>query len=315
MKKRISFLVVDHSRSAFRRFSTSRFQLSVLLLLAVAAGIAATLAAYDYLRLRKTVPYTRSLEQKIAAQNAEIRARRADMENQRQQLETVASDVDRLRFKLLALSELESKIRSVAGANETSAGPQESGMGGPVPEDLDPLRTLKQFEGDTLQEIHYQLRLLEETSNVQQKQLEAVVNYLASHRKLFDCTPSLRPCRGRVTAGYGYRRSPFNNRREIHKGMDIAGPSGTPIVATADGVVSFVGRRKDFGRVIEVDHGRGLITRYAHCKKIMKKLGSKVKRGETIALMGSSGRSTGSHLHYEVRLNGIPLDPSKFILE
>ena len=97
--------------------------------------------------------------------------------------------------------------------------------------------------------------------------------------------------------------------------MDIAGPIGTPIKATADGIVSFVGRRKDFGRVIEIDHGRGLVTRYAHCKKILKKLGARVKRGEVIALMGSTGRSTGSHLHYEVRLNGIPLDPSKFILD
>jgi len=272
MKHRISFLVVDHSRSAFRRFTTSRFQLSVLLLMAVAACIVVTLTAYDYLRLRKTVPYTRSLEQKIAAQNTEISARLAEMEKQRQMIETVASEVDRLRFKLLALNELESKICSVAGGSDTLKGPQENGMGGPLPEDIDPWQTLAQLKGDTLQEIHFQLRLLEETSTVQQKQLEAVVDYLAAHRKLFDCTPSLRPCRGRVTAGYGYRRSPFNNRREIHKGVDIAGPSGTPIVATADGRVSFVGRRKDFGRVIEIDHGRGLMTRYAHCKKILKKL-------------------------------------------
>lgn len=315
MKHRISFLVVDHSRSAFRRFTTSRLQLSVLSLLAVAACIAITLTAYDYLRLRRTVPYTRSLEHKLSIQDTEIRVRRSEMENQRLQLETVASEVDRLRFKLLALNELESKIRSVAGGNDPPADLQENGMGGPLPEDIAPRRPLAPLEGDTLQEIHYQLRLLEETSTVQQKQLAAVVDYLAAHRKLFDCTPSLRPCRGRVSAGYGYRRSPFNNRREIHKGMDIAAPSGTPIVATADGRVSFVGRRKDFGRVIEIDHGRGLMTRYAHCKKILKKLGSKIKRGDTIALMGSSGRSTGSHLHYEVRLNGIPLDPSKFILE
>ncbi len=315
MPKRISILIIDHSRSAYRRVSTSRLQLSLLLVMAVAAAMAVTLAAYDYLHLRRTVPYTRSLEEKIAAQDSNIHIRMAEMQKQRQQLELIASEVNRLRGKLLALNELESKIRSVAGGGDTKPDGGEKGVGGPVPEDIEALRSMEQSRGDTLEEIHYQLRLLEETSTVQQKQLRAVVDYLAAHRKLFDRTPSLRPCRGRVTAGYGYRRSPFNNRREIHKGMDIAAHKGTPIVATADGVVSFVGRRRDFGRVIEIDHGRGLITRYAHCQKILKKLGSRVKRGETIALMGNSGRSTGPHLHYEVRLNGIPLDPAKFILE
>ncbi len=314
MRKRISILIVDHSRSAYRRVTTSRLQLSLLVALAVASATAVTLAAYDYLHLRKTVPYTRSLEAKIADQDIRIRTRLAEMQKQREQLDLIVSEVQRLRAKLLALNELESKIRSVAGGG-ASEHVNEKGVGGPLPEDIDPQGAMAEPKGDTLQAIHYQLRLLEETSSVQQKQLQAVVEYLARHRKLFDRTPSLRPCRGRVTAGYGYRRSPFNNRREIHKGMDIAGRRGTPIVATADGVVSFVGRRRDFGRVIEIDHGRGLMTRYAHCQKIIKKLGSRVKRGETIALMGNSGRSTGPHLHYEVRLNGIPLDPSKFILE
>jgi murein DD-endopeptidase MepM/ murein hydrolase activator NlpD len=273
----------------------------------VGAGIATTLTVFDYVRLRKFVPYTRTLERKIEAQ-------RVETENRHRQLKTLVSEVDGLRSKMLALSELEDKIRKIAGGVDTPSGSDGFGTGGPMPEDSDPLQTLMSDKEDILQQMHYQLRLLEETSTVREEQLEAVLDYLATHRKLFDCTPSLRPCRGRITARYGYRKSPFNGRREIHKGMDIAGRSGTPIVATADGVVSFVGRRKDFGRVIEIDHGRGIVTRYAHCKKILKKLGTKVKRGESIALMGSSGRSTGTHLHYEVRLNGIPLDPAKFIL-
>lgn len=311
MKKRISFLIVDHSESNFKRFTTTRFLLSALFFVMVGTGIAVTLTAYDYVRLRKSEPYTSQLEQQIAAQSAEIK-------NRRQQLETLVSGIDGLRSKMLALSELEDKICQIAGGAGTRANIQSGadsfdGMGGPLPEDSD-LQQMISGKDDALQQIHYQLRLLEENSTVQIEQLESVLDYLATHRKLFDCTPSLRPSRGRLTAGYGYRKSPFNGRRELHKGLDIAGPSGTPILATADGVVSFVGRKKDFGRVMEIDHGRGIITRYSHCKKLLKKRGTKVKRGETIATMGSSGRSTGSHLHYEVRLNGIPLDPAKFIL-
>lgn len=311
MKKRISFLIIDHSESTFKRFTTSHFLLSALFFLMVGAGIAATMTAFDYVRLRKSVPYTLSLEKKIETQQVE-------MQKRHRRLETLVSEIDGLRSKILAHSELEGKIRQIAGGVDADIDKQSSedgfGMGGPMPEDSDPLQLLMSDKEDILQQMHYQLRLLEETSTAREEQLEAVLEYLATHRKLFDCTPSLRPCSGRVTAAYGYRKSPFNGHREIHKGMDIAGPSGTSIVATADGVVSFVGRRKDFGRVIEIDHGRGIITRYAHCQKILKKLGAKVKRGETIALMGSTGRSTGSHLHYEVRLNGIPLDPAKFIL-
>jgi murein DD-endopeptidase MepM/ murein hydrolase activator NlpD len=117
-----------------------------------------------------------------------------------------------------------------------------------------------------------------------------------------------------MTSRFGYRKSPFTGRRELHKGLDIASRKGTPILATANGVVTFAGKKGLLGLTIVIDHGHGMKTRYGHNHKLLKKRGDKVKRWEPVALMGSTGRSTGPHTHYEVHLNGIPVNPEKYIL-
>lgn len=115
------------------------------------------------------------------------------------------------------------------------------------------------------------------------------------------------------TSTYGVRHDPFTRRPTFHEGVDFGGHSLEPIVVTADGVVSFVGRNGGYGRVVEVDHGHGFITRYAHLQKTYVKKGQKVTKGEKIAGMGSTGRSTGSHLHYEVHFQGRVYDPENFL--
>lgn len=116
-----------------------------------------------------------------------------------------------------------------------------------------------------------------------------------------------------MSSGFGYRRDPFNGRSAMHAGLDFRGPIGTPILAAAPGKVVFVGQRSGYGNVVEVDHGQGILTRYAHLSGFTTKVGSKVAAGEQIAKMGSTGRSTGSHLHFEVRLNGVPVNPRRFL--
>lgn len=115
------------------------------------------------------------------------------------------------------------------------------------------------------------------------------------------------------TSSYGVRHDPFTRRPTFHEGVDFGGRSSTPIAATADGVVSFVGRNGGYGRVIEIDHGHGFVTRYAHLQKTYVKKGQEVSQGEKIAGMGSTGRSTGSHLHYEVHFQGRVYDPENFL--
>jgi murein DD-endopeptidase MepM/ murein hydrolase activator NlpD len=127
--------------------------------------------------------------------------------------------------------------------------------------------------------------------------------------------PSTEPVRGtNFTSGYGVRSDPFRGRAAMHAGIDLAGPIGTPIYATADGIV----QRSEYnnggyGNLVELDHGHGIQTRYGHLSKSMVVAGQKVKRGDMIALMGSTGRSTGSHLHYEVRIDGKAVNPVPFL--
>lgn len=117
----------------------------------------------------------------------------------------------------------------------------------------------------------------------------------------------------RLTSAFGKRRDPFGRGWSMHNGVDYAGPIGTPITSTADGVVSFAGRMRGYGRIVIVKHAFGYETRYAHLHKMLVKVGDRVSRGERIALMGNSGRSTGSHLHYEIRIDKDPINPKKFI--
>lgn len=116
-----------------------------------------------------------------------------------------------------------------------------------------------------------------------------------------------------MSSGFGYRSDPFTGAGAMHAGLDFRGPIGTPILAAAPGRVSFVGTKSGYGNVVEVDHGQGIMTRYAHLSGFTAKVGTQVTAGQQIAKMGSTGRSTGSHLHFEVRLNGEAVNPRRFL--
>lgn len=116
-----------------------------------------------------------------------------------------------------------------------------------------------------------------------------------------------------ISSGFGYRSDPFNGSAALHSGLDFAGPMGAPIYAAAQGVVSFAGTRHGYGNCIEIDHGNGLMTRYAHMSAFGARVGQKVAAGDRIGAIGSSGRSTGPHLHFEVRVNDQPVNPRPFL--
>ncbi len=126
--------------------------------------------------------------------------------------------------------------------------------------------------------------------------------------------PSVQPVQKlQFTSNFGIRSDPFRGTAAMHAGVDIPGPSGTPIYATADGVVSHAGRQGGYGNMVEINHGKGIATRYGHLSKIIVADNTRVKRGQLIALMGSTGRSTGPHLHYEVRIDGHAVNPVPFL--
>ncbi len=126
--------------------------------------------------------------------------------------------------------------------------------------------------------------------------------------------PQFAPARkDMISSGFGYRRDPFNRRAAMHNGLDFRGATGSPIYAAAKGRVSFVGRKGGYGNTVEITHGNGLMTRYAHMSKFNAKVGQQVTPGELIGAIGSTGRSTGPHLHFEVRINNRPVNPRTFL--
>ncbi len=214
-----------------------------------------------------------------------------------QKLSAYAAAVDSFRQFLTFTEQMDNKLRTAVNLGLVPADVRLMGVGGkqpvsPAPE-VDELLRRAKFTQRSLLEIDRVIRQ-------QQEKL--------SH------TPSIWPVQGWVTSGFGYRQDPFTGRREMHQGMDIVAPRGTPIVATADGKVVFSGWKSGFGKTIEIDHGWGVRTFYAHCLNLKVNTGKKVKRGEVIATVGASGFATGNHLHYGVMVNGNWVNPADYIL-
>ncbi len=132
--------------------------------------------------------------------------------------------------------------------------------------------------------------------------------------KRVNATPNIKPTRGWFTSRFGYRGDPFTGKPDMHYGLDMAAAPGTPVMAPADGVVSYVGYESGYGKIVAIDHGFGVRTRYAHNSQIYVELGQKIKRRDVISAVGTTGRSSGPHLHYEVRVNDVPVDPINYIL-
>lgn len=138
---------------------------------------------------------------------------------------------------------------------------------------------------------------------------------LQERQSILNATPNIKPARGWFTSRFGYRVDPFTSKPDMHYGLDMAAAPGTPVVAPADGVVSYVGYESGYGKIVAIDHGFGVRTRYAHNSQIYVELGQKVKRRDVISAIGTTGRSSGPHLHYEVRVNDVPVDPINYILD
>ena len=266
---------------------------------------------YDYFNLKQTTAHLQNREIYLSSQLDEI-------ESQRKQIQEFASEINSLKAKLVALNGFEKKIRIIANIENSDESENIFGVGGSIPEDLDAEIPLKEKHNSLMRDMHEQIEELNRASVNQHEEFESLLKSLEDQQNLLASTPAIRPIsngtKSWITSRFGYRISPFTDRREFHKGFDISAKEGTLVLATADGVVTFVGNKGLLGNVIVIDHGHGLVTRFGHCQKFLKKRGQKVKRWEPIALVGNTGRSTGPHVHYEVHLNGIPVNPEKYIL-
>jgi len=148
-----------------------------------------------------------------------------------------------------------------------------------------------------------------------EEHLRELKSYFDAQKNVLSSTPSTWPCRGWITSSFGYRYDPYTGDRTMHKGIDIANQVGTPVSTPADGQVISVEYNPQYGKIIQIDHGNSILTRYAHLNEISVSEGEKVIRGQKIGKLGNSGRSTGPHLHYEIEVNGIYVNPMKYILD
>lgn len=232
----------------------------------------------------------------------------------RENLDAMASKVGEMQAKLLKLESMGERVSGLAGLKQedfkgldkpTAAPALGGGRGGPyVP-----------IASPSLTQLNATLSSLDERSDRHSDVLTLVESRLFETRLRSLMVPSSAPVDGPVGSGFGFRTDPFTGRGALHTGLDFPSDTGTAIVAAAGGVVVTADMHPAYGRTVEIDHGNGLVTRYAHASKIVVATGDLIRRGQKIAEVGSSGRSTGPHLHFEVLVEGVPQDPAKFLAQ
>ncbi|PLX95040.1 MAG: hypothetical protein C0621_04635 [Desulfuromonas sp.] len=221
---------------------------------------------------------------------------------QRQDLQRLAATLDDLRQEMVVIAQNDAKVRVLAQLTPSHSDAL-TGIGGP-PED----------EGlSAAADLQRRIDELRQSIDLRRESQEEIQGVLNDQRSLLAARPKGLPTKGWMTSGFGMRNSPFTGKRKMHEGVDIAARTGTPIYASADGIVSRSETAVGYGKLVVIDHGYGYKTYYGHNSKLFVKVGQRVKRGDKIAAVGNTGTSTGSHVHYEVRLNNVPINPKKFL--
>ena len=302
-RRQWTLLVVSDRETGIRQYRLSKEV--VRLVIAAALVVVSTLSSITtaaILKARQPLQTAR-LQQKNALLQTEIR--------------TIRSQVATLNVSLDHLAKQDDKFRLVAGLQPLDPDVKRVGIGGPGGEDAgeNALRRLDRSAGELatatssrVSEMLRRAKLLSFSWREAHDSLEMKNERLAA-------MPSIVPTEGYISSTFSKSRwHPILDRPRPHEGIDIAAPIGTPIVAAAKGVVIRAGYDDDYGNMVEIDHGFGLVTRYAHASRTLVHAGQQVKRGEKIALVGETGLAVGPHLHYEVLVNGHPTNPKKYFL-
>jgi murein DD-endopeptidase MepM/ murein hydrolase activator NlpD len=261
----------------------------------------------------------------------ELQALRAEMAGVREQTTAFSNAVNDLRKRLLAMKEVNQRLRLMLGI-EPAKEEITNGQGGedlPLPEpygkELDeagapqtsgqpPSLESRSSESDLTSRIQDSLSWLQSEADLEERTLQGLTQAAESRQAKWNATPSIWPVKGWVTSGFGQRVSPFTGQVVMHDGLDIGAAANTPVQAPAAGRVVVTGFDPRMGNLVSLDHGFGIETQYGHLGKILVKNGQKIKRGDVIGLVGSTGLSTGPHLHYHVKYNSRSVDPQRYIL-
>jgi len=298
--KKITILLFPEGTNRVTQFKIPRYIFVFLCLVVVCAALAVAWGVRDYLSMKTTIPHVAVLEK--------------ENKHQKVQLITLAQKIDRISRKLVELKEFDNKLKIMVNLEPDEDNAQFLGIGGSDPSILNPDYTIEKAHKKLVRLMHQSVSQIDTEISIQRNDKAELYRYLENQKSLLVHTPSIWPVKGWVSSRFGYRISPFTNQKEFHRGLDISSRIRAPIVAPADGVVSSIGVDYGYGKILSINHGYGLKTAYAHLNKFLVKRGQRVKRGQKIALVGKTGRTTGPHLHYEVHLNGVPVNPQRYIL-
>lgn len=242
--------------------------------------------------------------QTLAEQQAEIKELKAELQRR---VDAVAMRIGQMNAHVIRLDALGKRLTQMANIDHREFDFETApAIGGPESSDI----------GAAMQapDLNALLNGLEQKISSRDAQLAALENALLSKKLDEQIRPDGRPVRaGHISSYFGERQDPFNGHQAFHKGIDFAAPRGSDVVAVAAGVVTFAGEKVGYGTLVEVNHGNGLITRYGHNQSVAVGVGHTVARGDTLAYVGSTGRSTGPHVHFEVLKNGRQINPLTFI--
>ena len=233
----------------------------------------------------------------------------------RESVDQYRIDLETLNGQVAQNFNFQKKARLLAGLDEIDDDVAEVGIGGPSFAYVRSLSVLDEDMQAKVESFESNMDKLLRQAKLQEDSYTAIIDALSKEKDLHDSTPSIRPVKhGYLSSRFGRRMDPFTGRLTAHRGVDYSVRKGAPIYATANGVVAYTGKWSRFGLVVEISHGHGYVTRFAHVSKIFVKKGQHVKRGDVIARVGATGRATAAHLHYEVLKDGKHKNPLSFII-
>lgn len=262
----------------------------------------------------------------------ELKALRVEMASVREQTTTFSNSVNDLKRRLLAMKEVNQRLRLMLGIEPPKTEGILDGKGGDSPAPQGELQEPANGTSETmptpqasvsedqphdplLSRVQAGIAWLQNEAVTEERSLQDLTSVIESKQAKWDATPSIWPVKGWITSGFGKRVSPFTGQMAVHEGVDIGAPPNTPVQAPAAGRVVVTGFDPRMGNLVAIDHGYGMETQYGHLAKVLVKSGQKIRRGDVIGLVGSTGLSTGPHLHYHIKSNSHPVDPQRYILD
>ncbi|UCC41145.1 MAG: M23 family metallopeptidase [Candidatus Aminicenantes bacterium] len=295
-KKYLSLIVCPHYRGKHRTLTLSKKALRTVVSLTVFVFFLLGVFLVDYF----TVNVTRQKYRELLEENIRYKDKIA------QQKESIKEFKDTIEY----FENYAKKLNVMAGLKSPEV-LKEVGLGGGSQNNSQQMNPIESSQSFTLKDIK---RISEKAEGIE-RNLSQLVVFFENEKAILASTPTIWPTKGYLASHFGWRDDPFTGKRAFHRGYDIVTHFGNPVVATADGVIIRCREDKIGGKSVVISHRGGYTTRYLHLSKWLVKPGQKVKRGDTIGLVGSTGKSRGPHVHYEVHVNGRPVNPYRYILE